>query len=62
MNVYAGKLKLRKTTQAMAVYGDATLYAQYVPKVLLQKACKRIPTELVFTLTVSESTRAKETK
>jgi hypothetical protein len=56
MKLYEGRLILRRTTNAMAVYGDEQLRAQYIPKTILKKSDgKSFPRELIFTITLPDS-------
>ncbi len=58
MNIYQGALLLKRTTSAMAVYGNAELVGQYLPKSLFRKNGKVFPAKIVFTITTDETEKA----
>jgi hypothetical protein len=56
MQIYKGKLTLKKTTKKMLVYSSEELRAQYVPKALFKSLGLRTePREITFAITTVDS-------
>ena len=60
MQIYEGRLVIKRKTRATVVYGNADLPAQYIPKTVLKKAGKEFPLDLIFTIKTLSSTEGKE--
>jgi hypothetical protein len=53
MNIYEGRLRLKRTTKKMVIYGNDDLTNQYVPKTMFGKVGgEQYPSELMFTISV----------
>ena len=61
MTIYEGILLLKKTTNAMVVYGNEVLAWQYLPKALFKQKGKPFPTEIVFIITTNDDQRKDDT-
>jgi hypothetical protein len=63
MQLYEGRLSLKRTTNKMVVYGNDELKAQYIPKAMLPKERGReYPEKLNFVISMAPVMRDRDGK